>query len=898
MSESPESKDKKVSFVVSGDVTVDFNIGLSQENDGNEEDWNQDNCARVYRQRGSVLMLTDLLRAVVRRADTALSGALARKLVACPQDSAGLMRRPPHSFYTTWLQYEKEKGSSNKVWRIDNVLGFQRGDHGFLPIPAERDNPAADVVVLDDGNLGFRQQAGPEFWTGALLNKETPPWVVVKMCDPIAEGNLWKYLHENHAERLIAVLTIDDLRLTKVQISRELSWELTAQDLVRELVYCPSINALSDCAYVVVLFGADGAVLLSRPESDKRDKELYKMPQSRLFFDPNVIEGGWRQDRPGGMIGYKSCMAASIARSLMENGNDPKISEAIVRGLLAMRTLHLEGYGRKDPRTKQTKLTFPIDVIAGELVKSPGPGPFVDCEIRHPVSTPNPGTPEDDGLWTILSDRYREGLNPVARRIVLEGAEKVLTDVPLGRFGKLLTVDRREIESFRSIRTLVSEYVESKTTKPLSIAVFGAPGSGKSFGIEEIAESLLPDRIKKLKFNLSQFGSPQDLWGAMHQVRDVTLSGKLPLVFWDEFDTKLGENNELGWLRYFLAPMQDGEFQDGQITHPIGKAVFVFAGGTAEKMEKFGDRLDKNDAKEAKVPDFTSRLKGFVNILGPDPGDTDGKSGMKDRFYVIRRAILLRSLLRRDTPHFFDRDSEVLRIDEGVLRAFLETGKYKHGVRSMESVIAMSITKGKRSFERSSLPSEAQLELHVAADDFMSLVDKIDFSGDRLEELAAKVHDIYQEVYEYETPYPYDSMTDHEKDQNKDFVRDIINKLSLCNCLVVAVRGIHPGFVFLEGEVEMLARIEHQRWLIEKIKNNFIYASEEEVAEAKKSDPKPRLNSSMLFWDDDQRDAFPVDQRQAVGEGTLTNKTKIRNMKLIESIPNLLASVGYTVVRK
>ena len=68
-------------------------------------------------------------------------------------------------------------------------------------------------------------------------------------------------------------------------------------------------------------------------------------------------------------------------------------------------------------------------------------------------------------------------------------------------------------------------------------------------------------------------------------MRDLGLSGKLPLVFWDEFDTAL-EGQPLGWLRYFLAPMQDGAFQDGQITHPIGRAIFVFAGGTAERMER------------------------------------------------------------------------------------------------------------------------------------------------------------------------------------------------------------------------------------------------------------------------------------------------------------------------
>jgi hypothetical protein len=43
----------------------------------------------------------------------------------------------------------------------------------------------------------------------------------------------------------------------------------------------------------------------------------------------------------------------------------------------------------------------------------------------------------------------------------------------------------------------------------------------------------------------------------------------------------------LGWLRYFLAPIQDGTFQEGQITHPLGRAIFVFARGTSITMEAF-----------------------------------------------------------------------------------------------------------------------------------------------------------------------------------------------------------------------------------------------------------------------------------------------------------------------
>jgi hypothetical protein len=67
--------------------------------------------------------------------------------------------------------------------------------------------------------------------------------------------------------------------------------------------------------------------------------------------------------------------------------------------------------------------------------------------------------------------------------------------------------------------------------------------------------------------------------------------------------------------------MQDGAFQDGQINHPIGRSIFVFAGGTSTTMAAF-DQGPTNAFKDVKGPDFISRLKGFINVLGSNPVDT------------------------------------------------------------------------------------------------------------------------------------------------------------------------------------------------------------------------------------------------------------------------------------
>jgi hypothetical protein len=187
----------------------------------------------------------------------------------------------------------------------------------------------------------------------------------------------------------------------------------------------------------------------------------------------------------------------------------------------------------------------------------------------------------------------------------------------------------------------------------------------------------------------------------------------LPLVFWDEFDSVL-DGRELGWLASFLAPMQDGSFTQQGIVRPIGPAIFIFAGGTHATMESFKARA--LELPGAKATDFLSRLRGFVNVLGPNPDSPD------DRTFPLRRAILLRAILQRNAPQIFAGDE--MRIDESLLAGFLDVPEYLHGSRSMEAIVEMSAISRKMTYERSTLPAVHQLALHVDADAFMAIVEQ------------------------------------------------------------------------------------------------------------------------------------------------------------------------------
>jgi len=785
-------------IVIAGDVTLDWNLLFFQSTRDTTSLWNAQNTARICPQSGGVVLLAQLMETLCAGMPTTQPTQVCAYRL--PEQGAHPGDSLYNHSYAIWeLLGDKEK----KAWRVAQFLGIDPATADAHLAPDE-DPEEASLIVLDDANLGFR--CHPARWPKALRKTNLKPWVVLKLSYPVAHGELLEYLAAHWAERVIAVVTADDLRLSNAQISRGLSWERIAQDALWELSYNPELNLLAQCAHVVVSFQTDGAVLLSRTGQS---------PSCRLFFDPNTIENGWAAGYKGGMVGYNTCLVAAIARALLAHGpEDPSDQVALIAGiqagLSAMRVLLSKGYQNGGSQPHDTKIAFPYTRIAADI-QTPTTI-YAQSEVHNPLGvlayTGEPaGQAPRAGMFTILAQQCCDDLVSLARQIVKIGPEKALNNIPLGRFGKLLTVDRSEIESYRTVAALVQEYIhQEKADKPVSIAVFGAPGSGKSFGIKEIANSL-SDRIKEVTFNLSQMNSPNDLIGALHQVRDEALRGKVPLVFWDEFDTSLA-GAPLGWLRYFLAPMQDGTFLEGQVTHPIGRAIFVFAGGTCERMEAFGKKLQADPQENEKVfravkgPDFTSRLKGYINILGPNP-----QKGTYDRYFIIRRAILLHSLLRRLTPQFF---TPSLQMDDPLLDAFLEIPVYLHGVRSMESIIAMSQLSGKTRFERSCLPPVSQLNLHVVGWEFMARVQRLKFAGETLDKLARAVHEDFcatmqQKGYVYgsETDesahpkahsslVPFELLPQGEQDQNRQFALDLPRKLSEAGYVMIHARTNEP----------------------------------------------------------------------------------------------------------
>jgi hypothetical protein len=869
-------EEKRRIVVVTGDITMDWNIASFRDTavDLKAKYWASGYSSRAYWQSGGAVVVANLVTAVVKNLPKDRQYEI--RQTATPKHEISPCDDRFHHTYTMWAPHkfcEKPPLDREKFsWRVERFLGFDHSTTGTREQDwhiIAHDDPDADLLVLDDSNLDFRDNH--DLWPKALFSKQPKPWIILKMNGPLAQGKLWETLVNEHAEKLIVITPINDLRRTGVQISRHLSWERTAQDVVWELTNNPQVNGLSRCAAVIISFNTAGAILITWEDGHAN---------ASLLFDPLVMEDDFEKLYPGKMYGYTSCLAAAIARQVILTPDKPDLLDGVQRGVAAMRILHMEGYGTRGTSAACAELEFPTARIAEIIERTT---PFLSVvSIQDPTrfllheQTADEIRPKR-GYWTILEERYAVNLENVARQIVLEGFESALRNVPVGRFGALVNVDRREIEALHSIQRLIAEYCLEPQKKPLSIAVFGPPGSGKSFGVEQVAKSILSD-ISVINFNLSQFGQPEDLLNALHQVRDVSLSGKIPLVFWDEFDSALN-GQPLGWLRYFISPMQDGAFQQGQISHPIGRCIFVFVGGTSHNMEEFGSHIEEN--RLLKMPDFISRLKGFLDILGPNPIEEG------EQYHILRRAIVLRSILERNSPSIFHNfnGKKVAQIDLGVLRALLITTTYKHGVRSLESIIAMSTLAGKSAFERSSLPPEEQLKLHVEARNFLSLVQQIELEGFLLEKLAEAVHEIYCEGlikrgYKYgpvtdekkkilSVMVPYSQLSQDNKEMNRGNVRDIAAKLASVGYVMRPARSDQKPFNFPGQDIEKLARMEHARFVNQKLTQGWTYASQR--------DDTLKTSPAMVEWE------------------KLPEVEKEKDRTMVRAIPAILARAGYAV---
>jgi hypothetical protein len=326
--------------------------------------------------------------------------------------------------------------------------------------------------------------------------------------------------------------------------------------------------------------------------------------------------------------------------------------------------------------------------------------------------------------------------------------------------------------------------------------------------------------------------------------------------------------------------MQDGLFREGDSIHPIGKAIFVFAGGTSSTFQEFSGenitddteyKLFLEEFQSRKGPDFISRLRGYANILGPNQTDEHW-----DQLFIIRRAMLLRSLMELKTPHLINDRGEA-QIDNGVLRALLKISRYKHESRSMEAILEMSSLSGAKKWEQSHLPSREQLILHVDAEQFLRLLMQDAFFSEKIEKLAMDLYYAHKEIYKdtlksgLTCMQPWDDLDEEFKNSIRDRVRYIPNAFHKINYDIMSVKEKPEIIEFTERELEILAEYEHKHWSLQKKEEGWKYGD--------KIDEKRKTHPSLVPW------------------GSLSLEEKNNIISYIKAWPEILANSSFKIER-
>jgi len=359
----------------------------------------------------------------------------------------------------------------------------------------------------------------------------------------------------------------------------------------------------------------------------------------------------------------------------------------------------------------------------------------------------------------------------------------------------------------------------------------------------------------------------------------------------------------LSWLKSFLMPMQDGKFRDISGEHPLGKCILVFAGGTAAGFEEFTSpmqsvRQEEQQAfKNAKGPDFVSRLKGTINVLGPNPKDGSDKN------YILRRALLLRSLCERKLSI----KKGVAPVSKNIIWAMLLVPQYKHGARSMEAILDMSRPEG-NVWEPVSLPHYSQLSLHVDADAFIKLVLREVILNSYIEKLAIAIHEdfVKERIAEgnanHPNAVPWEDLPEEFKESNRNVARKTGEKLNTVGYDYDSGDTPFPSVRQFDDKTSLLlAQIEHINWMNEKILNGWVYAPLSEGMHAARANCTSAEWSALTETRQENLAAAELKKMNKnhllVGWDELPPHEQKKDFDIVKNIIPLLESIGLRVYK-
>ncbi|EPS40965.1 hypothetical protein H072_5131 [Dactylellina haptotyla CBS 200.50] len=808
-----------INIILAGDAPVDVLIypGLPDENS------HKKHMLQTCRQRGGINLISRFVRHVA--SDYGLT--VHEPLNKGPENIR-------QEFVSSILEFEIRDEANptaffslklNRRQRLDYQPLFQ------LPAPYIAYGKRDTVVIQDTEGSFSNVDNAVNF-----LRNTHPGLLVYHMTRPLASGAIWDTIRNGvytesgiqDPDKLVVIVSANDLRAEGIQLSHGLSWEKTCEDFVEQLGSVGRLVSLVTCAHLIVNFGCDGVIY-------HRGGHLN---QPILCFDPRGTEGEFVRQNMGDVPGITEAFIAGMVTSL--GGSAKNLEECIELGFLSARRLAATGLSLG--LNPSDKPEHSIHTIMGRPSRTESP----IFKLLIPSDVIGSGA---DQHWSIL-DRIVGDPAEVARDIVKNGISSSNSNgIPIAQFGRLVLVDRNEIESFRIVSNVLRDYIDVPQNKPVSIALFGPKGSGRSYAALELGTALLSGQIvSQFRMDLTQATTPADLVPIFHSIRDSNLEGSFPIVYINGFDTVV-PGTQLMWLFHLLTPMLHGRFLDNGVSRPIGRAIFFLGSLDFKTYQKFRNQVGGGRGlPPARFEEFVGCLHGYVNMLGPDC------VGEHDRLYPVRRAVIVRELLEVREPKL--KVDGKISIDENVLDVLLLVPFYRQGIRSLKAIIAMSRLNGCRHFERAALPPASQLDLHVDHKSFIRYLDGHVLPEAIREHLADKIHTTYlqkrfsmgmsEEDRKRPAHQPWSQLPEEFRESARAHADDIPRKLRLISCFLAEQQDhMHrqPITSFNPREQDILAENEHDRWNAERLQKQWSKSSGVAPSSA-------RASSFLVAWND------------------------------------------------
>ena len=718
------------------------------------------------------------------------------------------------------------------------------------PIEKAAATGATTVVLTGSGDSFQDVEPALDF-----LQRVKPKYIIHHMTRPLAVGRLWDIIRNGpmvrdsvpNPDHVAVIIDAEDLRAEGISLSRSLSWEATAEDFVRSLGSNGRLDTLVTCPNLIVRFGNEGVI-------HHRGRDAVN---PRLYFHPRQMEKFGNQ-----MIGLAPAFTAGFALGFPD-------SEAGIRLAMAATTQLYQK--RLVQNSDDLAPDYPIAAIMEKLAP----------EKRDLSAVDIPSTRISSGDSFSIFDSLTGEPAEVARQIVTLGPDKALRRCSIRRFGNLQSVDRTEQESLGSIVDTMNERLKSKNSSPTCIGVMGPIGSGKKFVAKSLSDQVSEENwdIRKLSYN-TRVMRTEDLANACHEIRDNAAEGNLTVVSFENFEALFQPENTL--LDEFTSVMRYGTFKDKGHERALGRCLLVFLVNQEPAALDSTPTPTHSEFRLRRAVDdaaLLDNLHGVVNLAGPN------QTGPRDKAFAVRRALMLRQLLKERHPHLDVKG--IMKIDDAVLHALLFVPSYKHGLRSLEKIISTSRLSGRTKFDIAALPPEEQIQLHVDGRTFMSYLRSPKLPPTLREKLAEGLFETYKKKREQmaktdeerkalqsdKSMEDWDELPGELKESTRAQADDIPRKLRAVGCFMLNEERSDPLIhvsEFSTEELDMLSEMEHERFNAERLQRQWRMGPRNSGL---------RTTPFLVPWRDLTQDWKDVDR------------------VMVECAPRVLAKAGYYIYR-